>query len=225
MERNAIPIKRKPRLVPIKKPYLRNKYSKSFSAIFIMSNDTTSITNLPLSSTSTETTPPQMPLQTNNITMDVTDNVSQQNHVQSIVSGIQKAAAAGATQLPSRDIPMNTQPVVSDECAKPNYIPRAPTEDYIQNYETSASTLHQNTINNNKKDNMEYLLEKAQLPILVSLLFWIFNLPLVKRLLTRYFSFFFKPDGNYNQYGYLGVSSIFGLSYAALLHVLEITKM
>ena len=36
MERNAIPIKRKPRLVPIKKPYLRNKYSKSFSAIFIM---------------------------------------------------------------------------------------------------------------------------------------------------------------------------------------------
>ena len=85
-----------------------------------MSNDTTSITNLPLSSTSTETTPPQMPLQTNNITMDVTDNVSQQNHVQSIVSGIQKAAAAGATQLPSRDIPMNTQPVVSDECAKPN---------------------------------------------------------------------------------------------------------
>ena len=191
-----------------------------------MSADTTSITSLPLSATSTETTPPQIPLQTNNITMEMTDNnVSQQNHVQSIVSGIQKAAAAGATQLPSRDIPMNTQSVVSDECAKPNYIPHASTEDYIQNYETAASTLHQNTINNNKKDNMEYLLEKAQLPLLVSLLFWLFNLPIVKRQLIRYFSFFFKPDGNYNKYGYLGISSLFGLSYAALIHVLEITKM
>jgi hypothetical protein len=222
---SAINIKHKQFPVQIKKRYLRNKYRKSFSAIFIMNTDTTSITNLPISATSTETTPAQTALQPN-ITMEVTDNnVSQQNHVQSIVSGIQKAAAAGATQLPSRDIPMNTNSVVSDECAKPNYIPHAATEDYIQNHASNSSVSQQNTLNNNKKDNLEYLLEKSQVPILVGLLFWIFNLPLVKQILTKYFSFLFKPDGNYNKYGYLGVSSIFGLSYAVLIQVLEITKM
>jgi len=193
-----------------------------------MSLDTTSITSLPLSSTTpaVNSTPPQASLQTNNITMDVVENnVSQQQQVHSIVSGIQKAAAAGATKLPSRDIPMNTNTVVVDETAKPNYIPSAPPEDYIQNYETAAASLKKNTLNNNKKDNMEYLLEKAQLPILVSLLYWIFHLPFVKRLLTQYLSFFFKTDGNYNQYGYLGISSLFGLTYSALLYLLEVTKM
>lgn len=188
-----------------------------------MSLDTTSITNLPVAPTYTNSPPPQASLQTN-ISMDISDTVSQKQQVHSIVSGIQKAAAAGATQLPSRDIPMDTHGVVVDASAKPNHIPEANMTDYIQNNATAASALHQNTLNNNKKDNMEYLLEKAQLPILVSLLFWIFNLPIVKRQLIRYFSFFFKPDGNYNQYGYLGVSSIFGLSYAGLLYVLEITK-
>ena len=41
----------------------------------------------------------------------------------SIVSGIQQAAAAGVTSLPSRDIPMNQNRVHMDQQADPNYVP------------------------------------------------------------------------------------------------------
>ena len=51
-------------------------------------------------------------------------SVVQQKKMNAIVSGIQQAAVAGATTLPSRDIPMNQNRVHMDNQADPNYVPK-----------------------------------------------------------------------------------------------------
>ena len=63
-------------------------------------------------------------------------SVVQQKQMNAIVSGIQQAAAAGATTLPSRDIPMNQNRVHMDNQADPNYVPKQEIPDYIQNHDT-----------------------------------------------------------------------------------------
>ena len=40
-----------------------------------------------------------------------------------MISDLQKASQSGATTLPSRDIPMNTNNITQDEQIQPNYIP------------------------------------------------------------------------------------------------------
>ena len=45
--------------------------------------------------------------------------------ISQIVNGLQQAAISGATQLPSRDIPMNTTGHSNDAQVQPNYIPLA----------------------------------------------------------------------------------------------------
>jgi len=71
----------------------------------------------------------------NNITMSATENVvpqSGQNQagfsldqstISQIVNGLQQASLTGATQLPSRDIPMTTTGHSTDPQVQPNYVP------------------------------------------------------------------------------------------------------
>ena len=84
-------------------------------------------------------------------------SVVQQKQMNSIVSGIQQAAASGATALPSRDIPMNQNRVHMDQQADPNYVPENKVPDYIQNHDTEQQFLEQQQRNINKKDNLDVM--------------------------------------------------------------------
>ena len=55
-----------------------------------------------------------------------------QNTISQIVNGLQQASLAGATSLPSRDIPLNTEQLTSDVQVQPNYVPQPTTRDYIR---------------------------------------------------------------------------------------------
>ena len=46
-----------------------------------------------------------------------------QSTISQIVNGLQQASLAGATTLPSRDIPLHTQQLTNDAQIQPNYIP------------------------------------------------------------------------------------------------------
>jgi len=176
-----------------------------------MTEETTSISDLPT------TTSNNTPVQESNIQMHITEP----NQVQNIVSGIQKAAAAGTTNLPSRDIPTNTSQVNSDEQVIPNYVPTPNNTDYIQNFNTQQQILNKQIIANNKKENLEYIVEELQLPILVSLLYCLFQMPYIKSIMTSYLPFLFNTDGNYNLYGYFGNSLLFGLLYYLMMHIIR----
>ena len=151
----------------------------------------------------------------------VNQNQVNQNQVQSIISGLQKAAQNGATSLPSRDIPMVQSSVSSDEQIKANYIPEQNNIDYIKNFETEQQIMQNQVVKQNKRDNINSLVTELQLPIIVALLFCILQLPFTKKLMKRYLGFLFKLDGNYNNYGYIGVSMLFGLLYYGITQFLN----
>tara|TARA_B100000925_G_scaffold266067_1_gene225621 strand:+ start:1846 stop:2460 length:615 start_codon:yes stop_codon:yes gene_type:complete len=148
-------------------------------------------------------------------------SVVQQKQMNSIVSGIQQAAAAGATALPSRDIPMNQNRVQLDNQADPNYVPENNIPDYIQNHDTEQQFLEQAQRNVNKKDNLDVIYSELQIPILISLLFFMFNLPFFKKTLNTYAGFLFQKDGNYNLYGFAFSSTLFGILFYVLKAILN----
>ena len=58
------------------------------------------------------------------------------NELNNIISGLQKAATNGGTELPTRDRPMQTNQVMMDQNIKTDYVPEQSSIDYIKNYNT-----------------------------------------------------------------------------------------
>ena len=135
--------------------------------------------------------PPQNPPQGNMVANQSPEGqaIADQKQLNQFVTGIQQASAAGATQLPSRDIPRETVSVVNDEQVQPNFIPQPP-EDYITQQETQDE-LVRNAVKNEKQMNMmERLYEEIQIPLLIAILYFLFQLPFLKKNLGKSFSFF-----------------------------------
>jgi hypothetical protein len=138
--------------------------------------------------------------------------ILEQKQLNQFVTGIQQASAAGATQLPSRDIPRETVQIVNDEQIQPNFIPQPP-EDYITKHETQED-LMTNAVNNEKQMNtMERIYEEVQVPLLITILYFLFQLPFLKKNLGKILPSFFGQDGNYNLSGNLFTCFLFGIIY------------
>jgi hypothetical protein len=161
----------------------------------------------------------------NNISMTATENVvvSQKQQangtldeatISQIVSGLQNASRNGATQLPSRDISMSTIGISNDPHVQPNYVP-PPQEntDYIRNYEQTSDMI--NDYNKNTQDNnsLDDMYNEIQVPLLLAVMYFLFQLPFFRKLLFGYFPVLFSTDGNMNINGFLFTSALFGLLY------------
>jgi len=136
-----------------------------------------------------------------------------QTTINSIVSGLQQASSTGATMLPSRDIPREQEYIVRDQQIQPNYIPSASKQDYIQQTEENDEIIsgqQQKEINKNTIDSMY---DELQTPLLLCVLFFLFQLPFFKKHLFVYIPALFLNDGNYNIYGYVFMSILFSLVY------------
>lgn len=139
--------------------------------------------------------------------------------ISQIVNGIQQATLAGVTQLPSRDIPMTTNNIIADPQVVPNYVPPPPKqhEDYIKNYEMTSDMI--NTYNKNSKMNssLDDMYNEIQTPLLLAILYFLFQLPFFKKFLYKYLTFLFSNDGNYNLNGYIFISILFGMLFHFLM--------
>jgi hypothetical protein len=191
-------------------------------------NDTTSILDLPTD-----------PVNGGNISNNINLNASElnttkesnsaptlsldQTTINQIVNGLQQASATGATQLPSRDIPMTTNNITQDPYIQPNYIP-PPThksQDYIKNYETNEDIINSYNRNQNRNNSLDEMYNEIQTPLLLALLYFLLQLPFFKKQLYTYFPILFNLDGNYNIYGYLFSSILFGMMFYVLTRVSE----
>lgn len=143
------------------------------------------------------------------------------NELNNIIAGLQKAASNGATQLPTRDRPMQTNQVMMDQSIKPNYVPEQQSVDYIQNYNTQQAQIQQLQQDTQRTLNISYLIDELQIPIIVGLLFYIFQMPFTNSLFQKYFTFMFKTDGHFNQIGYISISVLFGAIYYGLTIALK----
>ena len=139
-----------------------------------------------------------------------------QTTINQIVSGLQQASTSGLTQLQSRDIPRNTEALTQDEQIQPNFIPQTDNRDYITDDEDNDDIID----NYNKKaaveNKLDSLYDEIQTPLLISILYFLFQLPFFKKLLFKYIPALFSKDGNVNLSGYMFTSSLFGLIYYIL---------
>jgi len=178
-------------------------------------SDSTSILDLPMD-----------PVTNGNISLNAAENTQQmqggsgggnslsldQGTINQIVNSLQQASINGGTQLSSRDIPMTTTGHSNDPEVRPNYIPPPPQQnmDYIQNYEQAPemiSTYGKNIQNNNSLDD---LYNEIQTPLLLGVLYFLFQLPFFRKFLFSYFPILFSIDGNLNINGFLFTSALFG---------------
>lgn len=139
-----------------------------------------------------------------------------QNTISQIVNGLQQASIAGMTSLPSRDIPRNTEGIISDPHVQPNYVPPpiSTRQDYIRD-----EPLYTTSVENNK-GSFDTLYDEIQGPLLLGILYFIFQLPAFKRIFSQYASFLLNGDGNYNIQGLFFISAFFGLVYYGLIKIM-----
>jgi hypothetical protein len=145
----------------------------------------------------------QIPSQTNQMSLD-------QSTISQIVNGLQQASLSGVTSLPSRDIPMNTDGLMKDEQVQPNYIPHPSVKDYIHETDDDIN----NYMRKERLDNsLDAFYDEFQTPLLLAVLYFIFQLPVFKKILYQYIPFLFFKDGNYNINGLLFTSGLFAFIY------------
>lgn len=208
---------------------MRNYYKSSFFIIIIsyMSTDTTSIMDLPtdptgggsiggnisLSANEKHVTFNQNPIGPTGVSLD-------QTTINQIVSGLQQASSSGATQLTSRDIPRNTDHISHDPQIQPNYIPPQTNKDYITEEEDNDDIIQNYNKKTQKADSLDILYEEIQIPLLIAVLYFLFQLPIFKRYLYKFFPALFTKDGNINLYGFAFTSSLFGILYYMLSKII-----
>jgi len=173
-----------------------------------MSETVTSLSDLPNSANvenNIQMTTHEQPV--NSISLD-------QLSISKIVNGLQQASLSGATRLPSRDIPMTSTHLSSDNEAMPNYVPPNTNkyindDDYIDHFKE-----------NKQLNAMNTLYSEIQYPLILSILYFIFQMPAFKNILFQYFNFLFSSDGNYNINGLLFLSIIFSLTNYLLTNII-----
>ena len=119
-------------------------------------------------------------------------------------------------QIPSRDIHMNSIEYMQDEKTKPNFIPNNDSQDYINSeYTNEEEDNKKHKSSKYRKHLIDNIISELQSPVLVALIFMIFQLPFFNQFIQTKLSFLnlFKMDGNINIYGMLFKSILFGIVY------------
>jgi hypothetical protein len=145
-------------------------------------------------------------------TNNESSEIQEQKMMNELITGIQQANANGGTGLPSRDIPTNTVHFADDQ-VNPNYVPEKEQSDYIHNTDTEQDILARRVKNHNSRDSLEILYDEFQIPIIIGLLYFIFQLPVVKSKVLAILPSLFNKDGNPNLTGYVINSIFFGIAY------------
>jgi len=139
-----------------------------------------------------------------------------QSTISQIVNGLQQASLAGATQLPSRDIPLQTEQLTNDAQIQPNYIPPPPQKqrDYIN--DMNIDNINDYYRDDKNQNSLDSLYDELQAPLLLAVLYFLFQLPFFKKTVFKYLPFFCNTDGNYNFNGLIFTCALFGFIYYSL---------
>ena len=141
-----------------------------------------------------------------------------QSTISQIVNGLQQASLAGATTLPSRDIPLHTEQLTQDAQVQPNYVPPPQMRDYINESDDDINNYYRKEKMENSLDSVY---DELQAPLLLAVLFFLFQLPFFKKAIFKYLPFLCHSDGNYNFNGLIFVCGLFGFIYYLLLKIVS----
>ena len=186
-------------------------------------NDTTSIDDLPLSSQTPSTGyaggggapliySPMIDGQPAHQQQQIPGNVMNE-----VLQGVQRASANGMTMIPTRDIPMTPNVYTHDEQARPNYVPQPQQSmgmsggnaDYIKDHTSMENIVRANVRQSNQIDTIEAIYYDLQMPILIGVLYFIFQMPVFRAQLLHFLPSLFGEDGNFKIMGLTATSVMF----------------
>ena len=136
---------------------------------------------------------------------------SQTTDINQVINGIQQASIAGMTSLPTRDIPRQQTHITNDSETRANYIPKGP-DDYIKIHQSNEDIVRRNAERNESNNKVNDIYDEMSLPLMIGVLYFMFQLPIVRKKLFKFLPMLFNKDGNPNLSGYI-VNSV---SFAAL---------
>ena len=139
-------------------------------------------------------------------------NQDQQNYNE-MISSLQKATLSGQTNLPDRNIPTTTTNLTTDENIQQEHIPKPSVQFDIENNTTSEDILDHNKKLVKNTSIIENYYQEFHEPILIAVLYFLFQLPIFQKYLYKIIPSLFKSDGNPNVFGYLINSIVFGISF------------
>ena len=145
--------------------------------------------------------------------------VSQQPQMNTVAQGLQHLQQS--TDLPSRDIPMNTEHITHDNTVRPNYVPESNAPDYIQDEESFQEMIDMNKKQNREMFEINELYDELTTPILVMSLYFIFQLPFLKKLMLKHAPSLFTNDNNLSLPGYILKTILFGGSFYGLTKLIR----
>lgn len=133
-------------------------------------------------------------------------------------------------RLPSRDIPMDTTLYAQDEDIQVNRLPKPPKtvriRDYVDEYIESDAV---DRIENHEREKrrstlMEHTWMDIQIPLLVALLYMVFQQNTLHRILFRYAQplGIYSGDGTLNMYGIMFKGALFGSVYAMMMKTIQL---
>lgn len=172
-------------------------------------SETTDISNLPSTT--------DIPVQ-NQPALAPTDQITpvtlSQSTIEQITACLNQAGSTGATSLQSRDIPMNTLDSVTDpSTSSPNYIPPPTQTDYIHQ---PTNILQNQALTSTGEPSF---LENIQTPLIIAIIYFIFQLPIVKLFVFKHLPKLCSSDGNYNMFGMIITSALFGGVYMMIMSI------
>jgi len=140
--------------------------------------------------------------------------------INSFVTGIQEAAASGALQLPSRDIPQSQSHLTNDTQLQPNYIPEN-RGDYINDTYNQEQIINNQNIKQKNTNSMDAIYDDIHVPIILAVIYFVFQLPVIKTNTLKYIPSLFNRDGNFNMLGYSINSLAFASTYYCIIKSLD----
>jgi len=126
-------------------------------------------------------------------------------------------------QLPSRDIHFDTSSFAQDEEIQANYIPKhKKNKDFVRDYENlTESKLEKHEQEKHRERLVDRIFTEIQLPLLISILYFVFQMPIINKLLFKSLSFLtiYGPDGNFNFQGLILRSLLFGVCFHTMVKI------
>jgi hypothetical protein len=157
--------------------------------------------------------------------LDITKNLPaplNQNDLSSMVGQVEQAAQQGLTKL-GPEITQNTMHITNDPQVTANHIPAPPPppqgqpQDYIPNYVIEDTTKQQE----NKLNTSDIIFNEIKIPLVVALIYIVFQLPAFKSMLLKACPFLYKSDANFNLNGYVMTSILFAVVYYVSLKLFD----
>lgn len=123
--------------------------------------------------------------------------------------------------LPSRDMNIDPTSIMQDEQIQANYIPSQNMKnDYVRDYnKNSQERIEKHEEKKHRERLFDTIFSEIQTPLLVAVLYFIFQMPFISNILIKYFSFMtlYDENGNTNFTGLILKSVLFGSIFYSIM--------